>query len=99
MSGPSDETVCSFCGMSHLLYGEMRKKERRIAELESLLDKATKEASKTSAEGAEAVGSRRTQADEEKTRTRRPMRRRGRCVRSLNRARLAKRRGRQSAVR
>ena len=35
------DTVCSFCGMSHLMYGEMRKKERRIVELEKELAKAT----------------------------------------------------------
>ena len=32
-----EDTVCSFCGMSHLMYAEMRKKERRIAELEKAL--------------------------------------------------------------
>ena len=35
-----DETVCSFCGMSHLMYAEMRKKERRITELETMLAQA-----------------------------------------------------------
>ena len=35
-----DQNVCSFCGMSHLMYSEMKKKERRIAELEKELEQA-----------------------------------------------------------
>lgn len=30
-----DETVCSFCGMSHLLYKDMRTKDKRISALEA----------------------------------------------------------------
>ena len=26
----ADDTVCSFCGMSHLMYSEMRKKDKRM---------------------------------------------------------------------
>lgn len=37
-----DQNVCSFCGMSHLMYSEMKKKERRIAELEKQLGQGGK---------------------------------------------------------
>ena len=37
MGKTDDETVCSFCGMSHLMYKEMRTKDKRIAELEKQL--------------------------------------------------------------
>ena len=37
MGKTDDETVCSFCGMSHLMYKEMRTKDKRIAELEKRL--------------------------------------------------------------
>ena len=30
MESTDDETVCSFCGMSHLMYAEQRKTEKEI---------------------------------------------------------------------
>ena len=34
----ADDTVCSFCGMSHLMYGEMRTKERTLRQKEAELN-------------------------------------------------------------